>query len=755
MYYIGRFILKYRLILMILIAIITVIALRFVPKLKLEDDESTWFSRSDPILKIYDDFKTYFEGSDLIVVAYELPQPFTEDNIPYLTELTARLARLPYVEETVSLTTVEDIVGTEAGLEIEPLIGGNDINVSDLYRRIERHPLIFGNLISTDFRTVAILLNQQNLDRHDKPLGEMTQELNRALKILLKNEKQRTGYRYVFGGEMITDGEISLMMEHDMSVFFPLSMLLSGIILFLIFRNLASVLIPLLTVLIALIWILGLKGALDSPITPVSTTLFALITIIGLANSIHLISHFRLEFRRSGLHKEAILKSYQKAGRPCLFTSLTTAVGFGSLLVSSIPAIHNLGAFAAVGILCAFILSLILLPLATYGFNTRKTARRTINTQLLLNSIGNYNVSHWRTILVISLATIILLLLGIPRIEIEASIIEYLKPSTQLYQHVKYLDQHLMGVSNTEIVIRGKEGDFKNPETLQKIEALQEIAAAHPRVAVTYSMVDYLKLIYRALNEDAKDFYRIPDSREAIAQSLLLYEISGGEELENYVTLEYDVARISIISKQMNNEERKALLNDIRHSLKDQFRNFHYDITGIEYLIDELTNQIILTQINSLRTAFVIILIIMLIFFGIRGGLVSIVPNIFPIIFVLGLMGWLHFRLNMATAIIASIAIGIVVDDTIHFFTHFRYALESERDPVAAMQAALLSVGQALIFSSAVLIIGFLIFLLSKTTILVDFGILASVAIFTALTGDLCVGPILLIKFPVFPRRRK
>ncbi len=153
-----------------------------------------------------------------------------------------------------------------------------------------------------------------------------------------------------------------VMMDNDIQKFFPLSMLITAIILMLIFKNLYAVLFPLITVFLSLLWTMGLKVIVGSPITPVSTTLFALITVIGIANSIHLISHFRIESSAHRNRKSAMLKTYQAAGKPCLLTSATTAAGFGSLSISHIPAIRELGIFAAFGIMTAFILSMIIIP---------------------------------------------------------------------------------------------------------------------------------------------------------------------------------------------------------------------------------------------------------------------------------------------------------------------------------------------------------------------------------------------------------
>jgi len=752
---IAQLILRFRIPLLLIIVLLTAFFLRYIPRMEMRDDASTWFSEDDSTLIQYREFQDTFEESQFVIVAYTWPRPFADDEIRYLARLTDSLALRPHIRKVISLTNVENIVGTDYGLEIGSLFDGTP-GVADVKKRIRRNPFIYGNLISRDFQTVALVLIPERNADENKSFSEFTQKIDKDIKNFLQRETAQTGRQFHVGGELITDAAINELMDSDIGLFFPLSMLISAIFLWIIFRNFAAILFPLLTVFIALIWVLGIKGFVDSPITPVSTTLFALITIIGLANSVHLISQFRLEFNSLHDKKRAVLASLTKAGVPCFFTSLTTAIGFGSLVTSTIPAIYNLGIFAAVGIMSSFFLSLILIPVGLMWRSPKYPNNNNSKLTALdncLNKIADINEKHRVIVITLFTAVVIFMAAGIPRIRIEGSMLEYLKHSTTLYKDTIFLDRHLSGVSSTEIIITGDTDSFKNPEVLRDIEELQQMLYSHPRVSVCYSVVDYLKMIYRSLNSDDEAYYRIPESSEAVAQCLLMYEISGGEDIEKYITTDYDMVRISVLSRQMDDIQNNQLFDIINDYLKNHFEEFDVQVTGFNYLVNQLTGNIIGTQITSLRTAFIVILILMLGVFGLKLGLLSILPNIFPVVFILGLMGWAGFRLNMATAIIASVAIGIVVDDTIHYFTHFKYEYQRAGDINRAMRSALVSVGRALIFTSLILTTGFLIFILSETRILMDFGILASIAIFTALLGDLFIGPVLLSSLDVLRKR--
>jgi len=754
---VANFILRFQLPLLLIAGLTGAFFLRYIPGTEMSEDVSTWFNDNDSVLIEYRDFQDTFNESQFLMVAYEWNPPFSGSELSYLSLLTDSLAKLPHIRDALSLTTVENISGTDYGLEIGALFD-DDLPVTEVISNIRRHPFVYGNLISRDFHSVAIMLILEQNDDDTRSLSEFNQEVDTNLRNLLLAETARTGRQFHLGGELINNAAIEIMMERDIRLFFPLSMVISAVFLWLIFRNIFAILSPLLTVFLALVWVIGLKGYCESPITPVSTTLFALITIIGIANSVHLISQFRLEYAQRPDRKAAVLAGLTKAGTPCFFTSLTTAIGFGSLVTSSIPGIADLGIFAAIGIMSSYLLSIILIPAGLLRFPPPKpdsVTKQSNLTHTLLNKIADLNERYPLWVSAIFGIIVIVMALGIPRIRIEGSIIEYLKTGTRLYQDTQFLDRHLSGVSSTEIIIEGIPDCFKNPDLLTEIEAFQQEIAAHPRVSVSYSVTDYLKMIYRALNSDEDAYYRIPETRDAVAQCLLMYEISGGTEIEKYISNDYSMARISIITKQMNDQESNRLFALIDDFSDNHFTEYRVRKTGFDYLVNQLTRRIIATQITSLRTASAIILLLMLIIFGLRLGLLSLLPNVFPVVFILGLMGWAGFRLNMATAIIASVAIGIVVDDTIHFFTHFKYEYRKTGDIHRAMRAALTGVGRALIFASLILMTGFLIFILSDTRILMDFGILASIAIFTALLGDLFVGPVLLSSIDVLRKRFK
>ncbi|MBF0431154.1 MAG: MMPL family transporter [Fibrobacteria bacterium] len=758
----GLLITKYRWSLTLVVFAVTFLAWFSMPQLRIEENEGMWFSKNDPILVAYRYFQENFSSSATAVIGYQSDAPLSGNELTYLKRLCDKLDKIPQVKDITSITTVDDIRGSEYGLEISSLVN-NEYYSSDsigrglLTQRIDINHLMHGTLIgknyaSGDKSSIGIILELKVKPEDYSAANIFASNTVNNIRNVLNDETVTTGKQFHLGGNIVTDVDVAQIIDQDMHTFFPLSLLFSAILLFLLFRSFYHVLFPVLSVVFALIWTLALKAFFDSPISPVSTTLFALITVMGVANTIHLISHFQIAIRISGDKHTALRETFRKAGKACFFTSFTTALGFSSLGISPLPVIRDMGLFASFGIMSAFVISLILVPVGLMQQKKPKVGReqKAGFLETILTAIGRFDVRHPKKILIAGFLLMAIMACGIPFIKVESSMVNYLTKESVLRRDAEFLDTNLTGISSSEIVIHGNVDDFKDPENLRKIDALQNICRKHPQVSMSHSIVDYVKLIYRALHSDSADWFCIPNSREAVAQSLLLYEMSGGEELENYVTTDYSETRIAVQTRQMKQHERESLLGTMHTYMETHFSEYKYEITGFDNLIYETTLRIVETEIKSIGLAFCVILITLCFLFGIKGGLISIIPNVFPIVFLLGFMGYAGFTLDVATSIIASIAIGIVVDDTIHYFFHYKHEQATLQDGTRALVSTHRKVGPALCFTSACLIAGFCIFLFSNTHILINYGLLSGVAVLVALFGDLFFGPVLLWKLKAF-----
>jgi uncharacterized protein len=290
---------------------------------------------------------------------------------------------------------------------------------------------------------------------------------------------------------------------------------------------------------------------------------------------------------------------------------------------------------------------------------------------------------------------------------------------------------------------------------LRKIDGIQTKLAQNPQVLKVFGVSNLVKIINKALNEDQQQFFNVPKTEQEVAQYLFLYEISGGDELSSFVDETYSTARITIRTKQLSNDEQKAFIAEMNQLTSNELGNMQVEISGFGMLMNHINDNLIDTQIESILMALGIILALMFMLFGWKGGLLSIVPNVFPIVFFLGIMGMAGIDLNMATSIIASVTIGIVVDDTIHIFWGQKSEMEQFNLPSEAIKHALIKVGAAMCVTSLLLVLGFGILTLSESKFIADFGLLSASAIAAALFADLFISPILLEKAKLFQKKNQ
>jgi hydrophobe/amphiphile efflux-3 (HAE3) family protein len=730
-----------------------------IGNVEMREDEETFISPSDPVLQTYREFQKNFEANEGVVLAFASPDIFSPGEIKYLENLHAKLENLTGVSEVTSLINGENIEGISGGIEIKPLVEtSNDdgFNAAKAKSLSKGNPLIEGVHLSKDQKVTALLITLPGMftggsdQMHAKFFSELSE--------LVEEEKKLNNRELVIGGDIVTDASVEQMMHTDLKLLFPLSIVLCAFILLLFYRTLATTLVPLIPILLSIVWVIGLKGWLNIPMTPISITLFPLVMVIGMANSVHIINHYKKTRPGAKNNYDALEQTLKAVLVPCFSAAVTTAIGFGSLMVSNVTGIKQMGAFAAFGVLVAFVLSMIIVPgfllnIKLFNKKSKKDEHHVPFSQFYLN-IDKINKKYTRLVLAIFVAISIIGLAFIPKIKVEGSMAEFAKEKTKLRSDIRFIDENLAGINSFELVIDGDENGMKNPTILKEIDRIEEQISKNGNVLKVFGLNTMVKTINKALNADDESFYRIPDTADEVAQYLFLYEISGGDELFSFVDESYSKARITIRTKQMADTEQKQFIAEL-NQLAGHIEGTKFTITGFGMLMSHINDNLISTQIESILLALAIILVMMFFLFGLKGGMISIFPNVFPIIFFLGLMGVLGIGLNMATSIIAAITIGIVVDDTIHVFYSFKREIKTGIGGDIAIRNTLLKTGSALSTTSLVLAMGFGILAFSTSKFITDFGLMSASAIVAALAGDLFISPVVLVKSKLFNLKKK
>ena len=724
----------------------------FLPKIKINHSVDVFFDKKSESYIEFEKWKEQFGSNQIIIVAFQDKDIFTQKNLELISALTEKFEALPYVEEVTSLTNVNDIVGEENNFIVKPLIEkipAQPAQLKQLKKQALSNPLYLKNIISSDGKTTAILIELER-EAGEKQKKEVMEEV---IKIVKKNPEKK----FYISGFTAIEYFYTLYMQNDLKRFLPFIFVIIILILVLTFRRWEGVVLPLLVIIVSFIFTMSFLYFCGFSINNVTTIIPPIILAIAVADSVHFVAE-GMNMRRKDMfrkNKEFVFFLVSHLFLPCFLTSLTTAVGFLSLTVSRIPPVKELGLVVGVGVFFAFFITFTLLPALTekFGLLRREYPEREKYSffqerfDRFLEKIGKFAVEYKRIVIIITAGIALLCLWGMLRIKVETSVLEYFKKNTPIYQDTSFIEENLSGVHFLNISLKARKEDyFKEPEVLFQIERLQRFLKSLPQIDKVTSCIDYIKEINKSFHNEDPKFYKVPSSKKLIAQYLLLY---GAQDLEDFVDSQWRWTTIRVRVKEHSTAKLKRIISCIQKYL-DSNLNIEAEkkIVGQTVLEVETNEAVTQGQIQSLAIAmFIIFGMMFFVFKSIPVGLISIVPNVLPILINFGIMGWLGIRLDSATSMISAIGVGIIVDDTIHFLHHFGVASGETKDYSSAVFKTLLAKGRPIILTSLILFFGFGVVSLSNFVPTSYFGILSSLLMFNALWADLVVLPSLLVHF--------
>jgi predicted RND superfamily exporter protein len=448
-----------------------------------------------------------------------------------------------------------------------------------------------------------------------------------------------------------------------------------------------------------------------------------LITAIGVAHSVHILSGFRVAFRRLGDRRAALVQTLSLVGTPCLLTSLTTSVGFASMSFVPIKSISHQGVYASFGVMAAFV------------------------------AVASFVLRARVAILVAFAALFVWSAVGMARLVVDSNWLDDFSEDVPHKAIAIHIDEVMGGLTNIIAIFdTGQPDGIKEPSVLREIDRVQQWANGEDLVRKSYSIVDVLKDLNQTFHEDDPSWYRIPDSRELVAQYLIMYESAGGTEASSYVTSDYQRATLEMRLRIDTTSKTADLVDDVNALLATQpLEASTMTLTGIGALWVKLLDYIVTSQVQGFLTAFAVIGAMMCVLLrSFRTGVIVMLPNLSPVFLTLGFMGWAGILLDYSKVAIAAVAMGIAVDDTIHLIARFRHEFEQRHDYEAALRASLGDVGRALIITSVALIAGFLMLQASVLDTTATRGLLLAGTIAAALLADFLLLPALVLTFRPF-----
>ena len=793
-----RWIIRFRIPVLLIILAVSIVLAAQIRYLTIDTSNEGLLRPDDTILMNYNSFRDQFGRDDLLVLAIESDTVFSRPFLEKLKKFHAALEdRVPHISDITSLVNARDTRGDGDILRVDDLLVDfpeNETELTAFKSRVMSNPNYTNMLISEDGTFTTVLLKSDTYSAvgakesddlagfdaapseegevaavpagndADKAPAYLTDEENAEMVRVageVVKEFNHPDFRIRMAGSPAVTHTVKLMMMTDMKRFLRLAVLTIGICLFFMFRRISGVVIPLFIVALTLASTLGLMARLGIFFKTPTTILPSFLLAVGVGASVHVLSLVYQYLRTDNSKNDAIVHALGHSGLAIVMTSLTTAAGLASFAAAKVAPIADLGLFSAIGVILSLFYTLILLPALLAIFPLKDKAldpdRPAPRFDRFLDWVTDVTIRRSRLILIISLAGIVIALSGLPRLHFSHNLLSWLPKDLPVRTATESIDHYLRGSVALEMVLdTGRENGLYDRDLLLALDGLvtdlEQFKTDSLFVGKTIAVTSILKEIHKALNENRPDKYRIPDNGALIPQEFLLFENSGSDDLQDVVDSRFQKARITIKVPWRDALSYVPFIKAIEQRFEQVFatlppekRPVSITTTGVMALFARILYATMYSAAQSYGIALIVITIMMILLIGnLRLGLIAMIPNLGPILIVMGLMGWFNIPLDMFTMMVASVAIGLAVDDTVHFIYNFkRYYLE-KGDVREAIGRTLHTAGRAMLTTSIVLSIGFFIFMFATMNNIFNFGLLIGVAIILALIGDFFLGPALM-----------
>ncbi len=726
-------------------------------KTRIETDLDEYMPKDHPAFVYSDRAEEWFDIKDAIIIAVENPDGiYDPGTLAKVKDLTRQLQKHQLIErgDVTSLYTADNITGSQDGLDVRAFytdVPRTQSQLDALRASVRGNDMVWGRLVSTD--ETATLIVAEIAD------GAFSQAFyDEILELAASYEGPEKLY---VAGRPIVEGTMAYLAPRDMKRMVPVVVLVIVVVLMLVLRSVKSMIFTLLVVVLSTVWTFGLMAALHIPVYAVSTMIPVMLIAIGVADGIHIYGHLRLysiEHPELGV-RQAVSETIRAMWRPVVMTSVTTAVGFVSLLTSQVYPIKYFGLFTAFGVMVAMVLSLILIPAGIVALGLPRTGASRVGFRGIDGVAGVFAggvVKHRRLIAVITAIVVAIAVVGTTKVWINSSFLEKFERDSDIVLTDKFINDHFGGTSTLNVILESdSEGAFKDPDVLRLMDEMQRECEELSPVGNTFGLPDYLRRINRVMHADDEAFDVVPDSRELVAQYLLLYEMSGDPETL-WRTVDYGYARANV-TLQLKGDDSKtinraiAAVEKYRPLFEERGIDINYAGSGYKGLV--FTDLILRGQIQSLALSLgIIVLLLSLMFRLFAAGLVGAIPISITAVVNFGAMGLLGIPLSTTTALISSIAVGVGIDYAVHFMERFRIAAGRTRDVMSTVTEAMHHSGRAILFNAIVVIAGFLVLLFSAFPPNRALGALVSFNMFTSLVGTVTIMLAVMIQTKMFFR---
>ncbi len=757
-----------------------------VPTPIFNTDYHVFFEDDNIYLTDLDAFQRIFSKEDNLIVVVKAKEGdiFTNENLASIKDIIEKGWRIPWVNRVDGLTNFNYTVSENDDLVVDDFIYELPLSDEELIKKRETalsdplmpHFLISkeGNLTQISMRVVAPIEYTEAFSE----VGVAAKELKKEI------EAANPNIEIKLGGMVMLNNAFKDYAMKDMATLFPLMLLLIFVVLFLVSFSLwgspfqiilrlgvgaiAPMILLMTSVMVPIFLFIGL---LQFSLTNISLNVTQMLIAVAIADSVHVMTIFYRGLKFGMDKKEAAIYTIKRNLIACLITSVTTAIGFYSLLSQNMPPFQDLGLFAGTGTIYAFLVSIFTLPailtLLPFKANPNPVSKEEQSSpNRFYKGLASWIFKRQKIIRLASFILTGLSIYFIMGIEVDSTAVNYFSKETPFRQASEYIDANIIGTNPLEFNFQAEEeGGVYAPAFLKKIEAFQEHVMEDSSVYhITYvsSIVDIIKRLNQSMHGDDKAYYRIPDkdsvtvegdtlfAKNLIAQYMFLYTMSlpQGMELTNQIDISAKQTRVTAFMTSVSSKKQVRSAEDLTAWLSKNMPELKARAIGVPLMFGKLMGVAIPGMLRSLAISlFLITIVLMFTFRSIRVGLFSMIPNIWPILVIFGVVGLVGYTVNLSVAVVGMITLGIAVDDSVHFIVKYLQNVKDGYKGEDAFSQTFNQVGSPLVFTSVILIMGFGALMLSDFALNFDLGMLCSAVIALALIADFILLPAVILQF--------
>jgi uncharacterized protein len=723
-------------IILLLIAGFTALLGYYAYNVEFDYDFEKFYPKSDPDTEFFNEYRNRFASdNDFLLIGVDNQKSiFTEHSISQFKQLTEDLKKVENVNQVVSVFSVPGGFFTDSILDLK----------ADSTRIFKLRQLTEPFIDDKSQSMCIVLMHKEYLSKEG--CDNLVYDVSNVL------EKYNFPKTHL-AGRSIAQLYYMEISQRELKLFISLGAIVLVIVLFFTFRTAWGVGVPLIVVLLSMLWTVGLMSLFGQPFNLLLTILPTIVFIVGVSDVIHIVSKY-LDLLREGEEKiSAIIKAFKEVGLATLLTSITTAVGFLTLIIAKIEPIQHFGLYSALGVMVAYVLAFTVLP--SILVLSPKPQNKAVQIggrfwKTYLNNLLYFVIKQKRYVIASTVVLFLISLYGISRIEVNNFVLDDVKESNTMRKDFGFFEQNFSGVRPFEMqvdVVDASKTVFSK-EVLREIEKLEEYLTNNYEVSSLVSPTSIVKVANYTMELGADESFEVPSSKRKLKQ--IEKAVTSSQESKAFVTADLKQSRISGRAKDLGSKVFRVKTENLNKYIEENINPelIKLKLTGSAELIDKNNKGLSVSLLQGLIIAFVVVVLIVgLIFKSIKMVLISLVPNVLPLVFIGGLIGFLGVDIKVSTSIVFTIAFGIAVDDTLHFLNKLKIELSRGKPLAIALRRTFISSGKAIIITTIVLCSGFISLIGSSFLGTMYVGILVSITLFLAVICDLFLLPILILKF--------